>query len=106
MSALKTLLDAARFLEMQEQQEKQNRATVVEAALATMEPTPASPIPVVPDSIMVSHNTLKTVTANTSPQTVVISSNNISSTFLQTPIAFPAATSAQVCNLYLKLLLN
>lgn len=98
MSSLKTLLDAARFLELQElqEQEKLHRATVVEAALATMETTPASPTPVIPDSIMVPHNTLSTVTTNSTPQTVVISSNNISSTFLQTPINFSVTSSAQV----------
>lgn len=97
MSSLKTLLDAARFLELQElqEQEKQHRATVVEAALATIEPPPTSPTLVTPDSMMV-HDNLKTVAANNSHQTVVISSNNISSTFLQSPVAHPTVPSAQV----------
>lgn len=98
MSSLKTLLDAARFLELQElqEQEKQHRATVVEAALATIEPTPVSPTLVTPDSIMVTHDSLKTAAVNSSHQTVVISSSNVSSTFLSSSITYPTVTSTQV----------
>lgn len=103
MSSLKTLLDAARFLELQElqEQEKQHRATVVEAALATMETTPIIPtIPtiVTTDNILIAHNNVKTVAAsNSPPQAVVISSSNVSSTFLQSPVSYPPTTSVQVC---------
>ncbi|XP_057671510.1 max-binding protein MNT-like [Diorhabda carinulata] len=87
MSSLNTLLEAARFLELQEQQ--QNRTTVAAETLATMKPvsptiTKANVAPV----IALSQSTVKTVTANSAPQTMVISSNNISPTILQTPITF------------------
>lgn len=99
MSSLKTLLDAARFLELQElqEQEKQHRATVVEAALATMETSPILPTIVTTDNIIVTHSNPKTV-ASSPPQAVVISSSNVSSTFLHTPMSYqPAASAAQVC---------
>lgn len=94
MSSLKTLLDAARFLELQElqEQEKQHRATVVEAALATMEPPSNSTNLIATERIVVSHDSLS-VSSNRSQQAVVISSNNISSTFLQGPVTYSTVTS-------------
>ncbi|KAJ8916610.1 hypothetical protein NQ315_000255 [Exocentrus adspersus] len=93
MSSLSTLLEAAKFLELQEQQQQQHRATV-EAALATMAPIPSTAMAPVntaqPQVVTASHGPTKPIT--TSPQTVVISSNNISSTILQGPISFPPQT--------------
>lgn len=88
--SLSTLLEAARFLEMQEQQH--NRTTVAAETLATMQPV--APIIAKPNmnqnglsTISLTQSTFKTVTANSSPQTVVISSSSISPGILQGPIA-------------------
>lgn len=95
MSSLNTLLEAARFLELQEQQQ-QHQATV-EAALATMKPISTVAVaPAPPQVVTASHGVAKPIT--TSPQAVVISSNNITSTILQgqASISFPSTTQAQV----------
>nr|CAH7717914.1 unnamed protein product [Callosobruchus chinensis] len=88
--SLDTLLEAAKFLELQEQ-EQQHRATV-EAALATIKPVTT----VIAPTVSMTHATLKTVTANTSPQTVVITSNTAvpSSTVMQTsPVQMSSSRS-------------
>ncbi|KAG5883989.1 hypothetical protein JTB14_019971 [Gonioctena quinquepunctata] len=97
MSSLNTLLEAARFLELQEQQQ-QNRATVAEA-LAAMKPVSPIMMPSSPTSpthtVTPTFANLKTVTANTSPQTVVISSSNIAPTIIQGPITFTTSPPTQ-----------
>ncbi|KAJ8958391.1 hypothetical protein NQ318_002173 [Aromia moschata] len=102
-SKLSTLLEAARFLELQEQQQ-QHRATV-EAALATIKPisTPSPPAapnrspPLTVAQVAPKPMATTAAAAVSPPQAVVISSSNISSTILQGPIGFPsAATPAQV----------
>lgn len=95
MSSLNTLLEAARYLELQEQQQ-QHQATV-EAALATMKPISTVAVtPAVPQVVAVTHGPPKPIA--TSPQAVVISSNSITSTILQgqAPISFPPVAQAQV----------
>ncbi|CAG9833294.1 unnamed protein product [Diabrotica balteata] len=92
MSSWNILLEAAKFIEMQEemQEEQQHsRTTVAAETLAAMKPvsptlTKINPAP----TIALSPSTLKTVTANSASQTVVISSNNISPAIIQGPIAF------------------
>ncbi|XP_023019853.2 uncharacterized protein [Leptinotarsa decemlineata] len=93
-SLLNTLLEAARFLELQEQQQ-QNRATVAET-LVTMKPVSPTPAPSSPTrTITPTYTNLKTVTANTSPQTVVISSSNIAPAIIQGPITFTSTPPSQ-----------
>ncbi|XP_060534405.1 max-binding protein MNT-like [Cylas formicarius] len=112
--SLNTLIEAARFLELQEQQQQHHRATL-ETALSTIRPVAGNggQLQNGQNGIPMQTITLqpvKTVTLNnaaiTSPgvahqqqpiaqptQTVVISSNNISSTLLQGPISFSTASS-------------
>lgn len=100
MSSLNTLLEAARFLELQEQQQ-QHQATV-EAALATMKPISTVAVaPAAPQVVTASHGATKAIT--TSPQAVVISSNSITSTILQgqAPISFQSVTQTQVRGSYM-----
>ncbi|CAG9853527.1 unnamed protein product [Phyllotreta striolata] len=100
--SLSTLLEAARFLEMQEQQN--NRTTVAAETLATMTPvaTTVKKEHVQQNgvsTIALSQAAFKTVTANTTPQTVVISSSNLSQAILQGvqgPIAISTTPPAQL----------
>ncbi|XP_030757351.1 max-binding protein MNT-like isoform X2 [Sitophilus oryzae] len=118
--SLNTLIEAAKFLEMQEQAEQQHRATL-ETALAGTNTTTIRPVTSAvvnggqnaqlqngTTGSTITLQPIKLINSTTSPQTnigtiqnaqptqtVVISSNNISSTFLQGvqgPISFATAT--------------
>ncbi|CAG9821422.1 unnamed protein product [Phaedon cochleariae] len=99
MSSLSTLLEAAKFLELQEQHHQQSRETVAET-LVTMKPAPPahtrSP-PAHTRSPPTPSDQLHPKTDAASPQTVVISSSNSigHQAIIQGPIAFTSTSPAQ-----------